>query len=60
MSLADDTGHDSNNDRGRRWHEVRPLPGRGSDLMGFNSTLWMGLAWVILLLALVFSIPWWS
>jgi hypothetical protein len=27
--------------------------------MGFNSTLWMGFGWVILILALVFPFPWW-
>jgi len=27
--------------------------------MGFNSTLWMGLGWVILILAVVFPFPWW-
>jgi hypothetical protein len=29
-------------DRGRRWHQVRPQPRRRSDLMGFNSAWWIG------------------
>ena len=47
------------NGRGRRWHDLWPQPRRRTDLMGFNSTLWMGVGWVILILALVFPFPWW-
>jgi hypothetical protein len=46
-------------DRGRRWHHFRPDPRRRSDLMGFNSTLWMALGWLIVILLLVFPFPWW-
>jgi hypothetical protein len=45
-------------DRGRRWHQVRPRPRRRTDLMGFNSTLWMALGWLIVILLLVFPFPW--
>ena len=45
-------------DRGRRWHQVRPEPRRRSDLMGFNSRLWMALGWLIVILLLVFPFPW--
>jgi hypothetical protein len=45
-------------DRGRRWHQVRPQPRRRTDLMGFNSTLWMALGWLIVILLLVFPFPW--
>jgi hypothetical protein len=45
-------------DRGRRWHQVRPQPRRCTDLMGFNSTLWMALGWLIVILLLVFPFPW--
>jgi len=45
-------------DRGRRWHHVRPQPRRRFDLMGFNSKLWMALGWVIVILLLVFPFPW--
>ena len=58
MSDTHDLTH-GNDDRGRRWNDFRPQPRRRSDLMGFNSTLWMGLGWVILVLALVFPFPWW-
>jgi hypothetical protein len=45
-------------DGGRRWHQVRPQPRRRSDLMGFNSRLWMALGWLIVILLLVFPFPW--
>ena len=51
--------HDGHHDDGRRWHDLRPQPRRRSDLLGINSTLWMGLGWVIVILALVFPFPWW-
>jgi hypothetical protein len=28
------------------------------DLMGFNSTLWMALGWLIVILLVVFPFPW--
>jgi len=45
-------------DRGRRWHQVRPQPRRRSDLMGFNSAWWMALGWLVVILLLVFPFPW--
>jgi hypothetical protein len=45
-------------DRGRRWYHVRPQPRRRTDLMGFNSTFWMALGWLIVILLLVFPFPW--
>jgi hypothetical protein len=45
-------------DRGRRWHQVRPQPRCRSDLMGFNSTLWMALGWLVVILLVVFPFPW--
>ena len=59
MTGAHDITHDDNDDRGRRWHDFRPQPRRRSDLMGFNFTLWMGLGWVIFVLALVPFPSWW-
>jgi hypothetical protein len=60
MSRTHDIAYDGNDNRGRRWHDLRPQPRRRTDLMGFNSTLWMGFGWVILILALVFPFPrWW-
>jgi hypothetical protein len=46
---------------GRRWYHLRPEPRRRSDLMGFNSTLWMVLIWaLIIIIVLVISPwPWW-
>ena len=46
------------NDRARRWQQVRPRPRRRTDLMGFNSTWWMALGWLIVILLLVFPFPW--
>jgi hypothetical protein len=46
------------NDRGRRWYHLRPEPRRRTDLMGFNSTWWMVVAWLILILAIL-PFPWW-
>ena len=45
-------------DRGRRWHHLRPQPRRRTDLMGFNATLWMALGWLVVILLLVFPFPW--
>jgi hypothetical protein len=45
-------------DRGRRWHHLRPRPRRRTDLVGFKSTLWMALGWLIVILLLVFPFPW--
>jgi hypothetical protein len=45
---------------GRRWYHLRPEPRRPTDLMGFNSTWWMALGWLILILLVVFPFPFWS
>ena len=45
---------------GRRWYYLRPEPRRRSDLMGFNSTWWMAVVWVIVILVIAFPFPrWW-
>jgi hypothetical protein len=46
--------------RGRRWYRPRPERRRRSDLMGFNSTLWMALGWLILILLVTFPFSFWS
>jgi hypothetical protein len=46
-------------DRGRRWYHLRPEPPRRTDFMGFNSTWWMAVGWVLLILVLLFPFPWW-
>ena len=51
---AGDTG-----DRGRRWYHLRPEPRRRSDLMGFNSTWWMVVAWALVTVLIVLPLPWW-
>ena len=53
----DDGGTDR---RGRRWYHPRPEPRRRTDLMGFNSTWWMALGWLILILLVVLPFPFWS
>jgi hypothetical protein len=45
--------------RGRRWYHLRPEPRRRTDLMGFNSTWWMAVAWLIVIVLAVSPYPWW-
>jgi hypothetical protein len=56
-SPGDDT--EATDNRGRRWYHVRPEPRRRTDLMGLNSTWWMAVVWLILILLVVFPFPWW-
>jgi hypothetical protein len=58
MSHKQEAAQGGHRNRGRRWHHVRPHPRRRTDLMGFNSTLWMALGWLIVILLLVFPFPW--
>ena len=44
---------------GRRWYHLRPKPRRGTDFMGLNSTWWMALGWLVLLIVVAFPFPWW-
>jgi len=46
-------------DRGRRWYQLRPDPRRRADLMGFNSTLWMVVVWIVVIALVAFPYPWW-
>jgi hypothetical protein len=46
-------------DRGRRWFHLRPDPRRRSDLRGVNSTWWMVLGWIVVLVLVFFPYPWW-
>ena len=46
-------------ERGRRWHDLRPEPRRRTDLMGFNYTWWITVVWVIVIALIVFPFPWW-
>ena len=45
--------------RGRRWYHLRPEPRRRTDLRGFNSTWWMAVGWLIVIVLLVSPYPWW-
>ena len=45
--------------RGRRWYHLRPEPRRRTDLMSFNSTWWMAVGWLIVIVLLVSPYPWW-
>jgi hypothetical protein len=45
--------------RGRRWYHLRPEPHRRTDLMGFNSTWWMAVGWLIVIVLVVSPYPWW-
>jgi hypothetical protein len=44
---------------GRRWYDLRPEPRRRSDVMGFNSTWWMAVVWVVVILVVAYPSPWW-
>jgi hypothetical protein len=46
-------------DRGRRWYHPRPQPRRRTDLVGINSTWWMALLWLIVIVVAVYPGPWW-
>lgn len=37
-------------DHRRRWSKLRPEPRRRTDFMGLNSTWWMALGWLVLLI----------
>jgi hypothetical protein len=50
---------EATDDRGRRWYRLRPNPRRSTDLWGFNSTWWMALGWVIVILLAVSPFSWW-
>jgi hypothetical protein len=41
-------------DRRRRWYHLRPEPRRRSDVMGFNSTWWMALVWLVVIVVAVY------
>jgi hypothetical protein len=43
----------------RRWYHLRPQPRRSADLMGFNSTLWMVLVWLVVIVLIAYPFPWW-
>ncbi len=58
--MSDPSGDHATDEGIRRWYHLRPKPRRRSDLMGFNSTLWMAVGWLILILVIVFPFPFWS
>ena len=45
---------------GRRWYHLRSEPRRRADLMGFSSTLWMAVGWLIVIVLIFFPFPWWG
>jgi hypothetical protein len=49
---------DGADDHGRRWYHLRPEPRRRTDFMGLNSSWWMTLGWVVLLIVVAFPFPW--
>ena len=51
--------HTQGTPHGRRWYHFRPKPRRGTDFMGLNSTWWMALGWLVLLIVVAFPFPWW-
>ena len=57
MSRESQTEGTSDSDR--RWHHFRPEPRRRSDLMGFNSTWWMVMVWVLVVVLIVYPFPLW-
>ena len=62
MSHTQETAQPSSgdsDDHGRRWYHLRPQPRRRTDLMGFNSTWWMVLAWLAVIVLLIYPGPYW-
>lgn len=60
--IADPDGEDGaerTDEHRRRWYHLLPEPRRRTDLLGFNSTWWMAVAWVILILVVASPFPWW-
>jgi hypothetical protein len=55
----DDDEIDAPDTRARRWYHLRPQPRRRADLMGINSTWWMAVGWLAVILLIVFPFPWW-
>ena len=45
--------------RGRSWYQLRPELRCWMDFMGFNSTWWMALGWLVVLIVVAFPFPWW-
>jgi hypothetical protein len=37
----------------RRWYHLRPESRRRTDLMGFSSTLWMAVGWLIVIVVIL-------
>ena len=54
-----DTQEAAQGDRERRWYDLRPRPRRRADLMGFNSMWWMVLAWILVIVLVVYPGPYW-
>jgi hypothetical protein len=52
-----DTG--ATDDPRRRWFHLRPKPRRRTDLGGVNSTWWMVLGWIVVLVLVFSPYPWW-
>jgi hypothetical protein len=47
-------------DRGRRWFHLRPKPRRRTDLLGFSSTWWMVVIWLVVIVLALYPYPgWW-
>jgi len=52
-----DTG--PTDERRQRWYHMRPEPRRRMDFWGFNSTWWMTLVWLVVIVVAVAPFPWW-
>jgi hypothetical protein len=56
MSTKDAAPASPTGGRGRRRYHLRPEPRRRSDLMGFNSTWWMVVAWALVIVLIVLAV----
>ena len=52
-------GGKATNDNARRWYHLRPKPRQPTDLLGFNSTWWMVVVWLIVFVLVVYPYPGW-
>jgi hypothetical protein len=59
MSNIGGAAEGGSDNHGRRRYHLRPDPRRRTDFFGFNSSWWMAVTFVFVILAILFPFPWW-
>jgi hypothetical protein len=57
-AAQDEDEIEATDDHRRRWYQLRPVPRRRTDLMGFSTTWWV-LWWLIFVVLLLYPGPYW-